>query len=148
MAMAGTTQTPGPSGQSPAPETESRGCPVFSRSVEALPGFPGGRGRWRECAGGAGKVAGAGAGGGYENRTEAPGLSPSQVVGDLERCLFKRGGSWREVGAPGGRSRLPQGVLWERRASPVSGLSPGPLIVPASQGYSRLVGTRGGEAQE
>lgn len=81
---------------------------MFSRSVEALPGFPGGRrGRWRECAGGAGKVAGAGAGEAM-NRTEAPGLSPSQVVGDLERCLFG-------VGAPGGgggsdgRFRLPQG---------------------------------------
>ena len=55
MAMAGTTQTPGRSGQSPRLK-QSRGCPVSSHSVEVLLGLPGGRGRWRECAGGAGEL--------------------------------------------------------------------------------------------
>ena len=57
----------------------------------------GGMGWWCRRGGGRGR--------GYENRTEAPGLFSSQIVGDLEHCL--------SVGVSGRRSRLPQGVLWK-----------------------------------
>ena len=41
---------------------------MSSHSVEVLPGLLGGRGRWRECAGGAGEL-GVGAGGVQAMRT-------------------------------------------------------------------------------
>lgn len=101
--------SPGPSGQSsPAPETESREvaqcshvlCRLCQASQEEEE--DGGMCWWCRQGGGGG------GGGSYENRTEAPGLSPSQVVGDLEALLVERGGSWREVGAaPEAGVRLP-----------------------------------------
>ena len=73
---------------------------------------------------------GGGGSAGYENRTEAPGLSSSQVVGDLEHCLFKCGGSWREVqaptGSPVGKEGLPslRAESWAPDCASVTGILP------------------------
>lgn len=73
---------------------------------------------------------GGGRRGGYENRTEAPGLSSSQVLGDLEHCLFKRGGSWWEVqaptGSPVGKEGLPslRAKSWAPDCAGITGILP------------------------
>ena len=92
---------------------EGAQCPhVLLRLCQASGGEEedGGMGWWCRRGGGRGR--------GYENRTEAPGLFSSQIVGDLEHCL--------SIGVSGGRSRLPQGVLWKGGSPQSQGWALGP----------------------